>query len=158
MSRAYNVVDADGHILEPLDLWANYIDPAYRDRAPRIVPGNNGKERLVIEEHTVGDGRLNITVPDLVDGHAGGEVWLVGVMKAATIAIARGENKGRTITYHNVARRWIKLGDWTGKANSWSIPVQTLKAANVDEAAILVQSGTTEKPKAILGATLAGIR
>src|SRR5438045_4235626 len=37
MSRAYNVVDADGHILEPLDLWAKYIDPAYRDRAPRIV-------------------------------------------------------------------------------------------------------------------------
>jgi hypothetical protein len=36
--------------------------------------------------------------------------------------------------------------------------VQTLKAANVDEAAVLVQSGTTEKPKTILGATLAGIR
>jgi hypothetical protein len=107
---------------------------------------------------TVGDGRLNIAVPDLVDAHIGGEVWLVGVMKAATIAIARGENKGRTITYHNVARRWIKVGDWTGKANSWSIPVQTLKAANVDEAAVLVQSGTTEKPKAILGASLAGIQ
>src|SRR5438105_14786886 len=25
MSRAYNVVDADGHILEPLDLWDHYI-------------------------------------------------------------------------------------------------------------------------------------
>jgi hypothetical protein len=107
---------------------------------------------------TVGEGRLNITMPDVVDAHAGGEVWLVGVVKAATIAIARGENKGRTITYHNIARRWIKLGDWTGKANSWSVPVQTLKAANVDEAAVLVQSGTTEKPKAILGATLAGIQ
>jgi hypothetical protein len=106
---------------------------------------------------TVGEGRLNVTVPDLVDARAGGEVWLVGVVKAATIAIARGENKGRTITYHNVARRWIKLGDWTGKANSWSIPVQTFKAANVDEAAVLVQGGTVEKPKAILGATLAAI-
>jgi len=27
MSRAYNVIDADGHILEPLDLWGKYIDP-----------------------------------------------------------------------------------------------------------------------------------
>ena len=60
MSRAYNVVDADGHILEPLDLWDKYIDPAYRDRAPRIVKGDNGKERLIIDEHTVGDGRLGI--------------------------------------------------------------------------------------------------
>jgi hypothetical protein len=49
MGRAYNVIDADGHILEPLDLWDHYIDPKFRDRAPRIVMGNNGKERLVIE-------------------------------------------------------------------------------------------------------------
>ena len=48
MGRAYNVIDADGHILEPLDLWDKYIDPAFRDRAPRIVKGENGKERLVI--------------------------------------------------------------------------------------------------------------
>src|SRR5204863_225675 len=49
MTRAYNVVDADGHILEPLDLWEKYMDPKFRDRAPRIVKGENGKERLVIE-------------------------------------------------------------------------------------------------------------
>src|SRR5437899_12349878 len=60
MGRVYNVIDADGHILEPLDLWDNYIDPAFRDRAPRIVKGENGKERLVIEEHTVGDGQRGI--------------------------------------------------------------------------------------------------
>ena len=51
MGRVYNVIDADGHILEPLDLWDKYIDPKFRDRAPRIDKGENGKERLVIEEH-----------------------------------------------------------------------------------------------------------
>src|SRR5438094_4518418 len=60
MSRAYNVVDADGHILEPLDLWNNYIDPKFRDRAPRIEKMENGKERLIIEEHAVGDGQRGI--------------------------------------------------------------------------------------------------
>ena len=25
MARAYNVIDAEGHILEPLDLWDRYI-------------------------------------------------------------------------------------------------------------------------------------
>src|SRR5262249_16676660 len=58
MSRAYNVIDADGHILEPLDLWEKYMDPKFRDRAPKIVKGENGKERLVIEEHQVGIGRI----------------------------------------------------------------------------------------------------
>ena len=60
MTRAYNVVDADGHILEPLDLWDRYMDPAFRARAPRIVKDNEtGKERLIIEEHT-SDARLSI--------------------------------------------------------------------------------------------------
>ena len=60
MGRVYNVIDADGHILEPLDLWDKYIDPKFRDRAPRIVKQENGKERLVIEEHAVGDGQRGI--------------------------------------------------------------------------------------------------
>lgn len=50
MARAYNVVDADGHILEPLDLWDNYIDPEFRERRPRFVTDENGKERLSVEE------------------------------------------------------------------------------------------------------------
>jgi len=58
MSRAYNVIDADGHILEPLDLWEKYIDPKFRDRAPKIVKGENGKDQLVIEEHQVGISRI----------------------------------------------------------------------------------------------------
>src|SRR5215813_14172781 len=37
------VVDADGHVLEPPTALVDYIDPAYRDRAPRIV-ARDGKE------------------------------------------------------------------------------------------------------------------
>jgi len=49
MGRAYNVVDSDGHVLEPLDLWVKYIDPAFRDRAPRLFIDEDGKERLRID-------------------------------------------------------------------------------------------------------------
>ena len=49
MTLAYNVVDADGHILEPLDLWDRYIDPEFRKRRPRFVIDDNGKERLSVE-------------------------------------------------------------------------------------------------------------
>jgi predicted TIM-barrel fold metal-dependent hydrolase len=41
-------VDADGHILEPPDLWENYIDPQYRDRALRVVLDEDGLEELEI--------------------------------------------------------------------------------------------------------------
>ena len=41
-------VDADGHILEPPDLWERYIDPKFRDRALRFIIDDNGLEALEI--------------------------------------------------------------------------------------------------------------
>src|SRR2546421_651385 len=87
MTRAYNVIDADGHILEPLDLWDRYIDPGFRDRAPRIVKGDNGKERLVIEEHMVGDSRISI-------GRIGGVGARPGVVAADTLEYKDGKPGG----------------------------------------------------------------
>ena len=55
MSRVYNVIDADGHILEPVDIWENYIDPKFRDQAPRIVIENEtGKEKLDVQGQLLG--------------------------------------------------------------------------------------------------------
>ena len=41
-------VDADGHILEPPDLWERYLEPKYRDRALRFVLDADGLEALEI--------------------------------------------------------------------------------------------------------------
>ena len=87
MPRAYNVVDADGHILEPLDLWDRYMDPNFRDRAPRIVKGGNGKERLVIEEHTVGTAQRGI-------GSIGAVGARQGVVAADTMEYKDGKPGG----------------------------------------------------------------
>ena len=38
MGREYKVIDADGHILEPVDIWDNYLEPAYHERAPGSCP------------------------------------------------------------------------------------------------------------------------
>jgi hypothetical protein len=35
MHGSYRVVDADGHVIEPADLWEKYIDREFRDQAPR---------------------------------------------------------------------------------------------------------------------------
>ena len=43
------VIDGDGHILEPPDLWEKYIDPKYRERAMRIRVGDDGYEYLEID-------------------------------------------------------------------------------------------------------------
>lgn len=41
-------IDADGHILEPPDLWENYIEAKYRDRAMRIATDEDGLEYVEI--------------------------------------------------------------------------------------------------------------
>ena len=54
MSRAYNVIDADGHILEPLTLWNDYMDPEFRDLAPTLIRDADGKQRLQVGEQLLG--------------------------------------------------------------------------------------------------------
>src|SRR5262245_22666929 len=66
---------------------------------------------------SVANGKLNASFTG--DGRSG-EVWVVGLAKSVTVAIGRGENKGKTITYHNVTRSWNKLVSTDGK--TWSIP------------------------------------
>jgi predicted TIM-barrel fold metal-dependent hydrolase len=34
---SYRVISADSHVIEPGDLWLNYIDARFRERAPRLV-------------------------------------------------------------------------------------------------------------------------
>ena len=41
-------VDADGHILEPPDLWDTYLEPKYRDRALQVRVDEDGLEELWI--------------------------------------------------------------------------------------------------------------
>ena len=43
------VIDADGHILEPPDLWSRYLENKYKDRAIRMEKDRDGIEQLVID-------------------------------------------------------------------------------------------------------------
>jgi hypothetical protein len=102
----------------------------------------------------VADGKLNVAIPAGAE-KAAGEVWLCALGTAVPVAIARGENSGHTVTYHNVVRRWVKLGDWTGAARTFSVPLTEL--ASADGAAVIVQAGTADRPGAMLGAALAAV-
>ena len=43
------VIAADGHILEPPEIWEEYIDPKYKDRAIRLRKNEKGLEYLEID-------------------------------------------------------------------------------------------------------------
>lgn len=110
---------------------------------------------------TVADGKVTVALPAGEGGSA--EVWLCPVTDKAPVTIGRGENRGRTVTYHNVVRRWVKLGVWTGKAETFSMPLSELADANaalkdIDELTVVVQNGVASKPGLMLGAATASLR
>jgi hypothetical protein len=91
-------------------------------------------------------------VPDGKSGSRSAEVWLCPVTGRVVVDVGRGENRGKSLTYYNVVRDWKKLGDWSGKAASYSIPLSDVAGKDIDSFAVLVQSGVADKPGAVLGA------
>lgn len=86
---------------------------------------------------------------------AHGEVWLLAVSKSVPIAIGRGENRGREVVYHNVVRNLVKVGDFKGSPESWTVSLDSVMREGADAAAVLVQDGSRDKPGAMLGAAFA---
>jgi len=44
MKNGFRVIDSDLHVLEPREVWERYLDPKYRDRAPKYM-GDSGTTR-----------------------------------------------------------------------------------------------------------------
>ena len=87
-------------------------------------------------------------------GAAHGEVWICSISKAVPISIGRGENRGREVTYHNVVRNLLKVGDWNGSPGSWTVPLENISRDGVDAAVVYVQDGNRDKPGPMLGAAI----
>jgi hypothetical protein len=66
-------------------------------------------------------------------------IWLIAFDDAHDVAIARGENGGRTLRYHNVVREIERLGSWNGDAVTLALPVERLAGEGRDGLAILLQ-------------------
>jgi hypothetical protein len=108
---------------------------------------------------SVANGNVTVDVPAGSDEKTRGEVWLCPIAKTVPVEIVRGENRGRTITYTNVVRRWVKLGEWTGKPETFAVPLGTVQTgAEIDSVAVVVQSGSTYSPTRIVGAAQTSLR
>ncbi len=92
---------------------------------------------------------------------AGGEerkagIWLMPTTSRVTVPITRGENQGRTLSYANVVRGMIRVGDWTGKETRITVPMSTTRMPEADGYVVVVQAENPGKygvmPGPVLGA------
>jgi hypothetical protein len=102
--------------------------------------------------------QVSITVPAAKGTVTKGEIWLCPMTRDVPVAVGKGENSGHTIIYHNVVRKWIRLGEWTGAARDFTIPLGDVTGLGADAVAVVVQAGSKEAPGNMLGATVASLQ
>src|SRR3954454_23507139 len=47
--QGFKMIDAEMHVMEPVDLWQRYIDPEFADRAPRRFSERRWDIRTLVE-------------------------------------------------------------------------------------------------------------
>jgi len=159
--RAYSRMRGDREVYTPQAVVNGEVHVLGSDRAgiEEAVTRTHGDGQVMSVPVTIKQADSALTV-SVADGHGvrdHGEVWVCAVSKAVDIRIGRGENRGREVTYHNVVRNWLKVGDWTGKAGNWSVPLENIKGEGVDAAVVYVQDGTHEQPGPMLGAAMTAL-
>jgi hypothetical protein len=160
--RAYARARGDGQVYTPQIVVNGAADALGSDQAAieRAITQTDRKTGVMSLPVVlaVNDGTLNVSISAADKAPAAAEVWLCPITKAVPVAIGRGENRGRSITYHNVVRNWVKLGTLSATQSSWNVPIAQIKADGIDAAAVMVQEGSHDRPGIILGAALTDIR
>ena len=115
MAQRFSIIDADGHVMEPPDMWRRFIDPAFRDRAPGLVQAPDGRARLGT------DGRLSPRA---------------NAISAAMLARFAADTRQRLGVYQAAgydAESQVRALDAGGVAVSFLYPTQGLYVAAVDD-------------------------
>lgn len=152
--RAYAHLRGDRQVYTPQIIVNGTRSAAGSERAAieRTIAGEPGRD--VALPVAVAASERNGVVTVEVNGaaeHQATPVWVMPVRKLQTIEIGRGENKGRRVTYANVVRGIVRIGEWRGGTERFEVPLATAQADG-DGYVVLLQSTVKTKPGVILGA------
>jgi len=157
--KAYSHVRGDREVYTPQAVINGSVHVIGSDRAgiESAISATRKTDDIVMSvpvTMTQSGNEINVSVAASSKGptEMHGEVWICSISKSVPISIGRGENGGRQITYHNVVRNLLKVGDWNGTPGSWTVPLENISREGVDGAVVYVQDGSLDKPGAMLGA------
>jgi hypothetical protein len=120
-----------------------------RDRVQEALDAN-GRTLSCVITLADRDGKIAMDVAPKAGASGSATVWLLRVLRTANVAIGRGENKGRSVSYTNVVREAIPVGEWSGGAAHFD--AARPKLGEGEAFVVLLQSGTAGKPGPILAA------
>ncbi len=152
--RAYAHLRGDRQVYTPQIIVNGTRSTIGSDRAEidRAIAGEPARAALlpVTVSTSERDGIVTVEVTGAAE-HQATPVWVLPVRKTQTIEISRGENKGRKVTYANVVRAIVRIGEWRGGTERYEVPLVTAQGDG-DGYVVLLQSTVKTKPGVILGA------
>lgn len=147
--RAYARALRSRSVYTPQLVIAGLAHVVGSDRAHAEHQIEAARQRLPVAEIRLArpvSGQMTVEVSGTVPAR-GTSLWLVRYDEARSVAIGRGENRGQTLTYHNVATGLHRIGEWQGGTSLATIPDE-LRAGPGRQAVFLQEDGQG----AILGA------
>lgn len=131
----YASLFGSGRVYTPQMVVGGRLDVVGSDRA-RVLQAIK-----LIADHAPDGPMLAIAGSRLTIGAGADQakVWLAGYDHKHEVAIERGENRGRTIAYHHAVRELVELGQWSGQPLELELPLEQLREAGRDGAAVLLQ-------------------
>ncbi len=140
------VVNGTGHLVGS---DKDEIEKTIQQLAPSGFP-----VRVALRE---ADGNLEIKLAPAgaaTEGAAG--VWVLPTTHLASVPVTRGENQGKTLSYANVVRGMVRVGEWNGREATITAPLSATQAPEADGYVVIVQTEQPGKygmmPGPILGA------
>jgi hypothetical protein len=122
------------------------------DAAVTAANGSSSAQAFRIDASRV-DGGISVQVAEIPALQtlppANGVILLVRVMGKIPVAVTRGENSGKTLTYFNSVRDVAFVGEWTGKSTTVRLPPGAAALGAGERYAVLIQRGAQG---ALLGA------
>jgi predicted TIM-barrel fold metal-dependent hydrolase len=114
-----HIVDADGHVLEPPDVWERYVDPPFRERAIRVRRRPSGEDVLEIDGRPsrltttpmlsaiAGMGRtLDELAVAAVSGHYAENAPPAAMDPAARLALLERDGLSHAVLYPTLGLQW----------------------------------------------------
>ncbi len=153
--RDYARMRGDGMVYTPQVVVDGILHVNGSNEAAIEMAMRNAAQRLhdvsvPVNMHAEGD-TLVIGIgaaPDNSDKRSA-TIWLAIAKDEATVAISRGENRGKTLSYYHPVKELTPIGMWEGAAMTLRLPLKDLKTMGGDCLVALLQ---VENAGPILGA------
>ncbi|HEV2573978.1 MAG TPA: DUF1223 domain-containing protein [Beijerinckiaceae bacterium] len=151
--KGYSKTIAGSHVYTPQAVINGVAQVVGSDlnsliREAKTAYGKHGALSVPMTVKDVGD-KLIIDV-----GAGGGtaSLSLVRVASSREVEVARGDNTGKQLSYTNVGRGRVPIGDWSGGAKQFEIAKADTIGADSDGWIITLQSYENGKPGVVLAA------